>query len=53
MDGVVGEMDIVVLDIAERVFLSRCADVALAKEVELERVGKESPNTDVNFATRE
>jgi hypothetical protein len=50
LDGVVGEVDEVVADVVGREELRCGADVAFAEEVEMQGVGEQAPDTDVEFA---
>ena len=50
LDCVVGEMDVVVADVAQGEGLAGSADVALLEEVKLEGVGQERPDADVELA---
>lgn len=49
MDGVVGEMDEVVMDILNLEGFSRGPDVSLLEKVEVEVVGKECPNPNIEL----
>lgn len=50
LDGVVGEVDVDVVEVLGVVLLAAGADVALLEEVELEGVGDQGPYSDVEFA---